>query len=253
MSEHDNDNDDPFAAGEQKEPSAVFSAGTPRSAALQAIPAEWRERLVADAAAMGIRADDDVGWLLVGSVINAWASAAAAGQAAESVQSSVSGIPKAIFDNAVNAGRDIGAVVVAAINKHRDDVIGKILSSSQTGADLIAGSADKLTASLDAAIEKKKKEGLQDWADAAAKSGLHAARAATFRSIFFSLFLSLILLCAAGAGGAYIEHIALRPRLSPTPLVAGATGANCGFAEVQGQGRQYICEALPPPAPPPAP
>ncbi len=224
---------------------ADYPRDTPKGSALSGLSPEVRELIVTEAAAVGIRADGDLGWLLVGAQVRSWAAAQAAGAAAKSVHDSVGGIPKLILDNAVNAGRDIGATVVAAINKYRDDVIGKILTSSQTGATMIAQSTDKLTASLDAAIEKKKGEGLQLWADKAAESALHAARAATFRSIALSLLVSLILLCGVGFGGAYVEHHMLLSRLAPSQIVMGAGGANCGWATIHGE-KQYICEVLPP-------
>lgn len=69
---------------------------TPKKMALMSLPPQWRERLIERAAAGGIVSDADVGWLIIGSVIDAWAAAAASGEAAETVSQTLGNLPQAV-------------------------------------------------------------------------------------------------------------------------------------------------------------
>ena len=109
--------DDDVGAEAPTPPHATTSTEgiTPKQEALRGLLPEWRERLVEQAAAMGIRADHDIAWLLVKSFINAWAAAAAAGDAADRVESGVSKIQDTIYNGALNAGNDIAASIKQSV------------------------------------------------------------------------------------------------------------------------------------------
>ena len=81
---------------------------TPRALALEGLPAEWREKLIADASALGIApgvaGEHDVMWTVVGSMINAWAAAHAAAQAAQAAAASAEKAPVLVVQAAEHVG-----------------------------------------------------------------------------------------------------------------------------------------------------
>ena len=180
-----------------------------RDAALHGLPSAWREKLIEHAAAAGVRHENDVGWLLVGSVINAWASAAAAGQAAKEVQEGVARIPDQISDGATRASDTVLASLLdgskqwvtaftVAVNSRQ----AKLLEAADAGADKIREAAETLTQSLDAAIDAKKAEGVSDFAKAAADAGRVAATASLVAQVSRSAAVSVVaflIACAIGA------------------------------------------------------
>ncbi|MFA6182515.1 hypothetical protein [Acidithiobacillus sp.] len=180
-----------------------------RDAALDGLPSAWREKLIEHAAAAGVRHENDVGWLLVGSVINAWASAAAAGQAAKEVQEGLARIPDQISDGATRASDTVLASLLdgskqwvtaftVAVNSRQ----AKLLEAADAGADKIREAAETLTQSLDAAIDAKKAEGVSDFAKAAADAGRVAATASLVAQVSRSAAVSVVaflIACAIGA------------------------------------------------------
>ena len=180
-----------------------------RDTALDGLPSAWREKLIEHAAASGVRHENDVGWLLVGSVINAWASAAAAGQAAKEVQEGVAHIPDQISDGAARAGDMVLASLlegskqwVTAFTVAVNGRQAKLLEAADAGAEKIRGAAETLSQSLDAAIEAKKGEGVSDFAKAAADAGRVAATASLAAQASRSAVVSVaafLIACAIGA------------------------------------------------------
>ena len=130
------------------------AAMSPKNAALSALPAEWREQLVISASEMGIKAEDDLGWLLVGAFVNAWAGAAAAGKSAEAVQASVGKIQGEVLAGARAAGKDVAQEIEAA-GKRVNDGISQHLTAPDTG----------ILASIKTALEAGAGQGLKSTRD----------------------------------------------------------------------------------------
>lgn len=195
---------------------------TAKEWALKDMPQAWRERIIADAADFGIRADGDTAWLLIGSYVRAWAAAGAAGDAATALQSGVAGIPNAIWEGTRKATGDIsGALRAGAVDyinglkgltiRAGEDIDGKtakviaeVNDAANAGAEKIRTAALTLTSSLDKAVQAKADEGVHEWAKLAVGAGQIAARTAlgkATRNAAIAMFLLFVLGVGAGALG----------------------------------------------------
>ncbi|MHB1643502.1 MAG: hypothetical protein ACYCS8_12745 [Acidithiobacillus sp.] len=202
--------------------SAVLMKLTPKAAALEGMPAAWRERIIADAAEMGIIAEQDTGWFLIRSMFTSFAAAAGAGAAVAAFHRGLESLPQRMLDGAKMAGADVVGEVktasqagVAAIQ----DMGGKcalgiqggmdkaeqvIKDASVLGADRIKDATSGLIGKLDAAVEQKKSEGAAQWAMVAEKAAVASAKTAlgkmALRSRAFTLILLLLGAMIGGAG-----------------------------------------------------
>ncbi|MBU2839516.1 hypothetical protein HF670_08060 [Acidithiobacillus thiooxidans] len=230
---------------------------SPKELALKNIPTAWRERLISEAAYVGCKSDDDVLWTVIASVINAWASAGAAGRAADAVQSSIDKIPDRIYQGALKAGNDInsqfekkfgeyGQTLIAAVNKARDDAAAQIKQGIQTAgvrtseSIQLAGNNVKVASQtlenmLNGVIEQKAKQGLVEWAEAARIAGQNAAEAAS-HGIYSkaSIIMGGALLLAVIAGGG-IMYFVTANRMTPLPVYHTPHGHSLCF-ESKGNG-----------------
>lgn len=239
---------------------------TPKSAALEHLPQEWRERLIAEARDMGIRSDHDTGWLLVGSVINAWACAAAAGRSAQAVEDHVKSIPDVIYQGAslaaeevrkvvegqgVTSGSNLAQKIEQAGTKIRTDILGIVqenLAAIHSAAD---GAAEKARQARDSIVQS----GVQEYRTMAAQAIENAMagyrvekRKTAFLVGAFVVGMSFVLSCAFTVSLLQKMHY-----ISPHPIQVTKSGhRNCGVANVGGFGPQYICvlDANLHPAPP---
>ena len=209
---------------------------TAKEWALKDMPQSWRERIIADAADFGIRADGDTAWLLIGSYIRAWAGAAASGGAAKEVADSVGKIQGQIFAGAVKAGNSVKTDVVAGIEAKMTEGGQAIVAAIGIAADagsvkIKAGSLD-LISKLDAAIEAKKGEGVDIFAKAAADAASKAAKAASTRRFAWSIWgvASLFFVFAGIGWAANSEYLSLTHQITPAPLVITPAGKpECGI------------------------
>jgi len=238
----------------------VFRKGinslSPKAAALAALPQEWRENLILSASTMGIVSEDDMGWLLVGSFINAWSAAAAAGRAAEEVDKSIRGIgDKIIQEIDVGTGRLQEGLAGQAetISANLAKVLAEeFLKGNRSLAKIFADGKDSLAVKLtDAAstLQTKAAE-LQNRAiqerDAIVEAGVVQAQQAVTEAIAtqiavettFKRLLSLYLIVGAfviGCIGTYwlLDYMDL---IAPAPILTTAKGRpDCGVS----QGSKY--------------
>ncbi len=189
----------------------VVSKLSPKELALVDFPAEWRESLIASAAEIGVKADDDVGWFLVRAFMTAYASAAAAVKSADAVDENISKIPAIILKGAVSASDELKNTIKSEMSD-QTMISGKALvraisETSNIGASAIKAASADLIKSLDSVIEQKKNEGLQTFADAAAKTAMLTTKAVVARSRAVSLLLSFCIVIGSACAGAYVEHV----------------------------------------------
>ena len=230
-----------------------------REVALQGLSPALREMVIADAAAMGIRIEYDLSWLLLGSQVRSWAAAQASGAAAAAADASarevaagVADIPKTILKGAMQATKSVQDDIRYVLDQGGLAILKSIDVAAQAGSDKIkAGSAD-LIEKLDQAVEAKKKEGVSAFALAAGEAAVAAAGAASARVISESkvklryslLAMSLIFLVYTGLG-VFIgyEYLNLTDRIAPHALVVKADGkANCGTIPAPGGGDERVCQ-----------
>ena len=232
---------------------------TLKAQALQGLPSEWRERLIADAGAAGVRHDNDVGWLLVGSVVHSAMAAFAAGNAAQAVQAGVSSIPDKIFDGAIRAGDEIRGALSKEI-RDRSVEAGAALkllidSSAKNGAESLKNAGadlenrlNLLPSDMDKLVDKKTREGVNVFAEAAALAASKAASAASARQYLGTVAgvgITLILFAILGAGVSY-EYMNLTHRIAPAQIIVNpATGKmNCGEITMNHVEKQRVCEIM---------
>lgn len=230
---------------------------SPKELALKNIPTGWREKMISEAAYVGCKADDDVLWTVIASVINAWASAGAAGRAADAVQSSIDKIPDRIYQGALKAGNDInsqfekkfgeyGQTLIAAVNKARDDAAAQIKQGIQTAgvrtseSIQLAGNNLKVASKtlenmLNGVIEQKAKQGLVEWAEAARIAGQNAAQAASHEIYSKASMVILAALLLAMVAGGGIMYFVIADRMAPLPIYHTSHGHSLCF-EVNGNG-----------------
>ena len=207
---------------------------TPRTAALASMPSEWREKLIAEAADMGIKADDDLGWLLVASFINAWASAAAAGEAAESVKSNVSKIPDQIYKGSVRGAEEVGSVITSklntGLNKAAQTFVDKAELMVQRSIEKIDQAQQKFDAKLSGVIDVRVENGVQVFAKAASDAAQKVVKNVVAQSRFryFLLFSAVTVgLLLAGGVGCYVMLDEFH-YIAPSPILYKNGKANCG-------------------------
>lgn len=221
---------------------------TAKQAAVRGIPQEWRDRLIADASRMGITSEDDVAWLLVGSQINAWAGAAAAGRAARETLDAVGQIQGKVLAGAKLAGDDVaqsievacqsGATFIADASTRVVKDVAKVLENSSaqalrsTKGDVVAvtAKAADIIASLPTKVEQAMNlaigDGVRKFEDEAAKT-VHAAWSAletNNRMTWIAVgILAALVLLGAGAWGldAYL-HVGAY--IAPSPILRTTDG-----------------------------
>lgn len=145
------------------EPEIAAADITPKAEALRGLPPEWRERLIERAAAMGVRADGDVAWLLVGAFINAWAGAAAAGEAADRIEGATKNVGDMIYRQAQAAGKDLAAAAGQVIEQKTVEAGQGMVAVIQHAANAGAGALRAAAQSLPAAAQAQKAAIIQDW------------------------------------------------------------------------------------------
>ena len=276
--------DDPFESLNETDDETPVIAVTPRASgaggdtlkaqALAGLPAQWRERLIADAGAAGVKHDNDVGWLLVGSVVHAASAAFAAGESAQAVQAGVSEIPDQIFKGAVRAGDEVSGALGARVLQVAEASEQKLLEGGKglvvalaggikeslgaatAAASEISKAAETLQAGLDKSIETKKKEGIDKWAgEVAATIQATAQRAGdqfirnSKRDSWVKIMVvgGLMGLLWAGIGGAVVwKYLDLVHQIAPAPIMLTVDGKlNCGQASIKGIGKQQVCVLTP--------
>ena len=211
-------------------PEAVpfVGGGTAMDNALGCLPPEVALRVATVAARYGIRENNDPFWGAIEVMQNSFecakasgASAAAAGASAEELARLLKSLPQQMLAGAKLASADVGGEIRSAVDDVRTIVLGtgrlvaqsmtkdvehikRVISDSSTlGADKIKNATDGLIGKLDEAVEKKKAEGVQAWANLAAEAGVIAARSAMGRvALRGGLFTALLLLLGVVIGGA---------------------------------------------------
>lgn len=150
-------------SGDEQHPALL----TMKQKALLGLPAEWREKLIADAGLAGVKHDNDVGWLLVGSVIDSAAAAFAAGDAAKLVHEDVQKLPKTMQDALLLASKDFNGQVREILGKSGGEFIGilknMIVDSANAGAEKLKQATSTLDGELTRKIEIRKDEGVELW------------------------------------------------------------------------------------------
>lgn len=238
---------------------------SPKQLALKSVPTAWRERLISEASHVGCKADNDVFWTVIASVINAWASAGAAGSAAQTVNASIQKIPEMIYQGATAAGYDInlefkkrfegyGQTVISSVGEATKEygagILRAINDSSQKASSRIQIAGQNVeTASktlenmLNGVIEQKAKEGLAQWAEAARVAGQEAARSAS-RQIYSkaTMIMGGALLAALLAGAGLVFYGAgLDDRVSPLPIKIVSGQQQCWSAQGK-HGLEAFCQ-----------
>lgn len=202
----------PIATPQPTQPTSA----TPKQEALRGLPPEWRERLVEQAAAMGIRSDGDIAWLLVKSFINAWAGAAAAGDRLVEIQSASGKIGQMIFDQTSAAGRDLNQAVATTIQKKMTEAGGALSKTIQTAATHGASALQAAAINLDKMGQEKGAEFIEAWKTAASRAIGVQSRLAIKKAWAWALttiLIATILWAGIGIGGAWYFR-----RLTPSDL-----------------------------------
>lgn len=234
---------------------AVYMHATGKSArdvALEGLSQEARDRVIAEAASVGIVAQYDVGWFLIGSQLRCWAATQASGEAAKEVAKGVADIPKTILKGALQASKTVRNDIKDVIDKSGTALLAAIDVAAQAGSAAIAAGSTDLISKLDAAVEAKKQEGVSAFARAAAEAAVAAANAASATVLSenkvklrrSALAMALIFLVYAGLGwAANSEYLSLTHQITPAPMVINPkTGKpNCGKITTP-TGREEVCE-----------
>lgn len=210
---------------------------------LSTLPDAVVRRISTIAARYGIRHDSDPMWALVEAVQNGMECAQAAALACDAtgkisleVKAGIAKIPDQIFNGAIRASDEVKGGLIAgaklfveAFSSAANTRQSELLAAADTGADKIRAAASTLTASLDAAIEAKKGEGISEFAKAASNASLNAAKSASYASFRLSaiiLVLVMVLGSIGGAGGEYaylqfFTHQAPIPGVTDFPMPGG--------------------------------
>ena len=178
-----------------------------------------------------------------------FSSAAAAALAAVRVSEGVNEIPKTILMGAMQASKSVRGDINDVLKKGGEAILKSIDVAATAGSDKIKEGSKDLIEKLDAAVEVKKKEGVSEFALAAAEAATAAAGASAARVIsetkvklrYSLLTMSLIFLVYAGLGvfGEY-EFLNLTHKIAPAPIVMLHGKPLCGVIALDGQ-NQDVC------------
>lgn len=145
----------------------VFFYDSLKAQALKGLPAEWREKLIEAGGKVGITGDDDIAWLLVGSVIDSAAAAFAAGDAANQVHDDLKKLPKAMQEALLLATKDFRGQVRAILGHDGKEFLDAmrlhIDNAANSGAEKLKQAASTLDGELTRKIEIRKNEGVELW------------------------------------------------------------------------------------------
>ena len=208
---------------------------TLKERALQGLPPEWRERAIRDAGECGVRHDNNVGWLLIGSTVQSLFCAFAAGDAAQEVQAGVNKIQGQIFQGAIRAGDEVkGALRVEirdraveagqALKMLIDSAAGKGAESLKNAASDLDIKLGKIPSEVQESLDAYKKNGVAEFAKCAQRAGLQAARSAMLAQLSRSAMVSVLAFlfaCGVGAGGLW-GYLLITHRVMPAGVVAMA-------------------------------
>lgn len=185
---------------------------TPKQEALRGLPPEWREALIENAAAMGIRADHDTAWLLVKAFINAWAAAAAAGEAATETKRELAGLPEAIYRGATKAAQDLKGVVEHAGKGITDLIAATGTASIDRAAKQAAITLAEATEQLGTSVSARREELIREMQTAAAqaardqiRAGLAGKMARSWSVVAGSLAFALLLGASIALEAQYLD------------------------------------------------
>ena len=161
---------------------------TPKAEALRGLPPEWREKLIEQAAHMGVRSDHDTAWLLIGAFVNAWAAAGAAGEAAAAVRSGIEKIPDTIRTSTISAGNDLAATVAAGAKKIMEeseqraaDVTAKTEAAIKAATQAGSGTLRAAMQGLEAAAKSRQGQIVEVWQTALGRAAEKEAKATLIR------------------------------------------------------------------------
>ena len=245
---------------------ATYMQKTGRSArdvALDGLSQPDRERVIVEAASVGIVAEYDVGWFLIGSQLRCWAAAAAAGASTEELYRLLESLPQRMLDGARLASADVGGEIKAAVTEVRGAILGTgklvagsmkldldhvkkaINDSAVIGADKIKTASESLIGKLDAAVDQKKNEGAREWAMIAEKAAVDSAKTALGKvAVRGGLFAVLLLLIGVvvGVGGLWAARTISGDYL-PAGVQTFQSPAGSDFIRVA-QGRATVGQAI---------
>lgn len=224
--------------------------------ALSCLPPGIAVRVATVAMRYGIKEGDDPFWAVVEVMQNSFACAKASGAAAavteaaaREVGDGVGKIQGQILAGAIKAGHSVKGDLAAVIKIGGDAILASINEAATAGSDKVKEGSKDLIEKLDKAVESKKKEGVSEFALAAAEAATAAAGAASQRVIsetkvklrYSLLTMSAIFLVYAGLGGVVgYEFLSLTHRIAPSPIVMLHGKPLCGEIVLDGQD-QDVC------------
>ena len=190
-----------------------------RTLALDSVPTDLREHLLAWASENGITTPNDSFWPLAAAMANAMRAASAAGQHAQAVEVATSTIPDMLYKNVTSAGADLKAVLEAGIKAKADEagvnLTNVILAASGHGADALK----KAAAGLDMMASARAEGFVEQWKAAVSVAVEKQATTALRRSIARSwgaVAGALLVMTLLGAGimlgGLVLEHKVIATR-----------------------------------------
>ena len=193
---------------------------TPKAEALRGLPPEWREKLIEQAAHMGVRADHDTAWLLVGAFVNAWAAAAAAGEAATATQKAVSAIPDTVYQGTIRAGADLRGQVAAAgqevlkaatdqAAQTKEALVAAVQGAASAGASVLGKAVQGMDANAKARIEEIIARGVHEVGAAVradARAAVAGRMARSWGVVSASLLFAVLLGSGLTWGGLFLAH-----------------------------------------------
>ena len=189
-----------------------------RALALDSVPTDLREHLLAWASENQITTPDDAFWPLAAAMANGMAAAAQAGQHVQALTAETAKIPDAIYNSTLKASADLKAGVAQAIEAKTLEagsalvqVIGAAASKGASDLQKAAAALDKVGADKTAAI-------VDTWTRALAKAATTHERARLFRASGWLVLGALILFCAGGFG--MLETLAASGKIAPPGINA---------------------------------
>ncbi|MHB8250402.1 hypothetical protein [Acidithiobacillus sp.] len=153
--------------------------------------------------------DDDPVYAAILAVKIAVDAAVSGGIAADLVHADLAGIPalmqKSILDASKDLEGDLRKILTVTGGEWIMNLQMLVNQSALAGADKLRAAASSLNSDLQGLIDKRKDDGINEWAAAAQKAGHHAAQSIMYRKLVTSsamvIALVLFTLCVGAALG----------------------------------------------------
>ncbi|MBU2766134.1 hypothetical protein HAP94_07985 [Acidithiobacillus ferrivorans] len=185
---------------------------TAKDVALEGLTQESRERVIGEAASVGIVAEYDVGWFLIGAQIRCWSAVAATGSAVHEFSVRADQLPGIMQKAAIGAAKEVAGQIDQALSSKIPDFANAIklgvmkgtegaITSIDSASKKLADAAGKFDSDVDKTVIARRDAVLAQWVQSGSDALEKRMAAAVHKERIFNVYLIMFLAGASFATG----------------------------------------------------